>query len=96
MKKTLLLATLLSASLFAADGAALFNKCAACHGAHGEKHALGKSKIINTLTPAEIETALHGYKNGTYGGSMKALMKGQVAAFDDEQIKAVAEYIGAK
>jgi cytochrome c len=96
MKKTLILATLLGASLFAADGAALFNKCAACHGAHGEKHALGKSKVISTMTPSEIETALHGYKNGTYGGSMKALMKGQITPYDDEQIKAVAEFIGAK
>lgn len=96
MKKVLLATAFLTASLFAADGAALFKKCAACHGAHGEKHALGKSKIVNTLSPTEIETALKGYKDGTYGGSMKALMKGQISAYSDEEIKAVAEYIGAK
>lgn len=96
MKKSLLLAALLSTAVFAADGAALFKKCSACHGANGEKHALGKSKIIKDMTPTEIETALHGYKNGTYGGTMKALMKGQIAAYSDAQISTVAEYIGAK
>ncbi len=96
MKKSILLAMTLAASLSAADGAALFKKCAACHGANGEKHALGKSKIIKTMTPAEIETALKGYQDGTYGGSMKGLMKGQAASLNTEQIKAIADYIGAK
>ena len=96
MKKSILLAMLLGIALNAADGAALYKKCTACHGAQGEKHALGKSKIINTMKPSEIETALHGYKDGTYGASMKAVMKGQVATLNDEQIKAIAEFIGAK
>jgi len=96
MKKSLLLVLTLGAVLSAADGAALYQKCAACHGANGEKHALGKSKVINTMTPAQIETALNGYKDGTYGGSMKALMKGQAAPLGDEEIKAVAAFIGAK
>jgi len=96
MKKTLLLALLAGVALSAADGAALFKKCAACHGAQGEKHALGKSKVINTMPPAQIVDALKGYQSGTYGGAMKALMKGQVAGMDEEQIRSVAEYIGAK
>ncbi len=96
MKKTLLLALTLAAALQAADGAALFKKCAACHGAHGEKKALGKSKVIRDMSAAEIETALKGYKDGTYGGAMKGLMKGQVAGLDETQIKTIAEYVGAK
>lgn len=96
MKKTLMMAMILGAALQASDGAALFNKCAACHGVSGEKMALGKSKVINTLTPDQIESALTGYKNGTYGGSMKALMKGQVSSLSDEDIKTIAAYIGAK
>ncbi len=96
MKKLLFLAMMLGVALNAADGAALYKKCAACHGAAGEKHALGKSKIINTMTPAEIETALKGYREGTYGGSMKALMKGQTASLDEAQMKTIAEFIGAK
>ena len=96
MKKAILLAIAAAVSLSAADGAALFNKCAACHGTTGEKHALGKSKIINTMKPEEIVTALNGYKDGTFGGPMKAVMKGQVAQLSEEDIKAVAEFIGAK
>lgn len=79
--------------LAAADGAALFNKCASCHGSMGEKHALNKSRVINEMSKEEIVTALKGYKTGTYGGPMKALMKGQIAAYDDAQIDTVAEYI---
>jgi cytochrome c len=93
--KTLLMILGLSALLSAADGAALYKKCASCHGANAEKQALGKSRVINTLSKEEIVTALKGYKAGTYGGPMKALMKGQIASYNDEQITSVAEYIAS-
>ena len=96
MKKSLLLMLAVAAALNAADGATLFKKCAACYGAKGEKHALGKSKVISTLSAQQIETAIKGYQDGTYGGAMKGLMKGQVATLNAEQIKAIAEFIGAK
>ena len=82
-----------SASLFAADGAAIFKKCVSCHGPKAEKQALGKSHVIQGWSADKIEAALHGYKDGSYGGPMKALMKGQVAPMSDADIKAVAEYI---
>lgn len=94
--KTLLLILGISSILAASDGADLFKKCASCHGSMGEKHALNKSRIINELSKDEIVTALRGYKAGTYGGAMKALMKGQVAAYDDAQIETVAEFIAKK
>jgi len=94
MKKlALVLAFAAASSLFAADGAALYKKCAACHGAKAEKKALNKSQIIQGWDVAKIEASLKGYKDGTYGGAMKGLMKGQVASYDDAQIKAVSEYI---
>ena len=68
--------------------------CAGCHGKDFEKKAMGVSRVVNTLTKAEIETALKGYKDGTYGGNMKTLMKGQVGSFDDAKIKAIAEQVG--
>lgn len=77
----------------AEDGAALYKKCASCHGAQGEKPALGKSKIIKDLSAAQITTALKGYKDGSYGGAQKALMKGQVASLNDAQIDALAAHI---
>lgn len=79
--------------MLAADGAALYKKCAGCHGANGEKVALGKSKVIQDLTQEQLKNSLAGYKDGSYGGSMKAIMKGQVAALNAEQIDSLASYI---
>jgi len=94
--KTLLLILGITAILGASEGTNLFKKCASCHGATGEKHALNKSKVISEMSQEEIVTALTGYKDGTYGGSMKALMKGQVASYNKEQINTVAAFITAK
>lgn len=94
--RTLLLILGITTLLGAADGAALFKKCASCHGAAGEKHALNKSRVINEMSKEEIAAALKGYKTGTYGGAMKALMKGQIAAYSDEDIDTVAAFIAAK
>jgi len=80
-------------NLSAADGKSLFNKCMGCHGANGEKKALGKSAVIKGWSEEKVIEALNGYKNGTYGGAMKGVMKGQVMALKDEDIKALATYI---
>lgn len=80
-------------TMFAADGAALFKKCVGCHGAKAEKKALGKSQVIQGWEASKIAEALHGYKDGSYGGPMKGLMKGQVAPMSDADIEAVAAYI---
>ncbi len=80
-------------SFLVADGAALYKKCAGCHGAKGEKQALGKSKIIGGVAAAETEKALLGYQDGSYGGVMKGLMKGQVAGMSGDDIKALSTYI---
>jgi cytochrome c len=95
MMKKIILATVLAGltSLAASDGASLFKKCVGCHGSHAEKSALGKSQIIAGWEASKIENALHGYKDESYGGVMKPLMKGQVAALSDSDIKALAEYI---
>ncbi len=96
MKKMILLAMGLSVMLSAADGAGLYKKCAACHGMHGEKKALGKSDVINTMSKEELITSLKDYKAGTRNTKgMGALMKGQVASYDEAQITAVSEYISS-
>jgi len=71
----------------------LFAKCAGCHGNKAQKHALGVSKIIAGWSAKKIEDALHGYKNGTFGGVMKGVMKGQVSSLSDKDIKVLANYI---
>jgi len=94
MKKLALSLALVGAtSIFAADGAALFKKCVSCHGASAEKAALGKSQVIKGWDAAKTVEALKGYKAGTYGGPMKTVMKGQVAALSDADIDALAAYI---
>jgi len=75
------------------DGAKLFKACSSCHGVKAEKKALGKSQVIAGWKSAKIVTALKGYKEGTYGGSMKAVMKGQASKLSDADIKALSDYI---
>lgn len=98
MKTTKILAGLLiigATSLFASNGEALYKACASCHGANGEKAALGKSQIIKGWDAAKTEASLIGYKNGTYGGVMKGVMKGQVARLSNEDIKALSAHIAS-
>ena len=89
MKKVLLLTSILACVAFANP----YQKCVGCHGANGEKVALGKSKVIKDMTKAEIITAMKGYKDGSYGGPMKGLMKGQAASLSDADIEAIANQI---
>ncbi|WP_458700666.1 c-type cytochrome [Sulfurospirillum sp. 1307] len=94
MKKiVLLLTTVFALTLMANDGASLYKKCSACHGAKAEKKALNKSHVIQGWDKEKIVSALKGYKDGSYGGAMKGLMKGQVSSYSDEDIQKVAEYI---
>ncbi len=86
--KVVAVAALLTTAVFADTTA-----CASCHGADFEKKAMNVSKIVKDLTKEEIVTALKGYKDGSYGGAMKALMKGQVAKLDDAAIEAIAAEI---
>jgi len=93
MKKTLSIGLFLSlmATVACADS---YSKCIGCHGANGEKVALGKSKIIKDMTKADLESSLLGYQNGTYGGKLKGLMTGQVRNLSAADIKAIADKIG--
>ncbi|WP_373003160.1 cytochrome c [Sulfurimonas sp.] len=91
MKKIVLMLFISSIALM---GAVEPKACAACHNADFKKSALGKSKIVADLTHAEIATALKGYKAGTYGGVMKAVMKGQVAKYSDAELETFAQTIG--
>lgn len=83
--KKILLGTLISTAV--AFAAVNLNACKACHGANFQKKALGKSKVVANFTKQEVQTALLGYKNGTYGGVMKGVMKGQVARYSEDELK---------
>ena len=75
------------------SGADLFKVCSSCHGVNGEKKALNKSQVIQAWSESQVSAALHGYKDGSYGGAMKGLMKSQVGKLSDEDISALAKHI---
>ena len=91
--KTLVVAGAIIGTSVFADGATLYKKCASCHGMNGEKVALGKSKVIANMSEAELNTAMNGYKDGSYGGPMKGLMKGQVAKLSSAEVGELSKYI---
>ena len=99
MKKIVALTAVAGLTMaMAADGKAVYAKCAGCHGANGEKHAMGNPKIpaLKGQTAADLEKKIAGYKAGTLNAfGMGATMKGMVASLSDEDIKAVAEYIAS-
>jgi len=75
------------------NGADIFKKCSGCHGSQGQNKALNKSAVIQGWESQQVVRAINGYINGTYGGSMKSVMKPQVSKLSDAEIKAVAKYI---
>lgn len=75
------------------SGEALFKACSSCHGQKAEKQALGKSQVIAGWDKQKVIDALNGYKDGTYGGVMKGIMKGQVSTKSDAEIEALADFI---
>jgi cytochrome c-type protein NapB len=90
MVKLLTISSLLIASsIYAASTAA----CAGCHGQNFEKKAMGVSKVVKDMSKDDVIKALKGYKAGNYGGAMKGIMKGQVAALSDADIEAIASSI---
>lgn len=98
MKKILLGFVLATGCMMAADGAAIYKKCIACHGVNGEKVAPGsKGNItIGGMDKAELVTQLKGYAAGTAdNGGAKAIMYANMKNWKltDADIDAVADYI---
>ncbi|MSN96471.1 c-type cytochrome [Campylobacter sp. FMV-PI01] len=97
MKKLFIVSALMglvSSSVFATDGATIYKKCVACHGAKAEKVYLNKIPALNTLEPDFMIESMKKYKSGEKNEfKMGAIMKGQMATLSEEDMKAVAEYI---
>ncbi|CZE47127.1 c-type cytochrome [Campylobacter geochelonis] len=97
MKKLLVVSTFVAlacTSVFAADGATIYKKCIACHGAKAEKVYLNKIPALNTLEAATMVEDMKKYKAGERNEfKMGAIMKGQMATLSEDDMKAVAEYI---
>lgn len=78
----------------APNGATLYaNRCASCHGKDGKKSALNNSAAIAGWESERLVSALKGYKDGSYGGKMKAIMQGQSKPLSDTEIELLSDYI---
>jgi len=78
------LAMMMSTAALAEDGAALYKtKCAACHGAAGE----GKMGPSLKATKANVSDVIG--KGGLKGPHAKP-----IAGLTDDQVKAIATYVG--
>ena len=67
--------------------------CVGCHGENFEKSAMGYSRIVNEMSKEDIIASMNGYKNGTYGKKMKALMATQAMKLSTQEIEALAKTI---
>ncbi len=88
--KVIALGSLIATSALYSAGTA---GCLGCHGASFEKKAMGKSKVVKDMSKEDIIKSLNGYKDGSYGGAMKAMMIGQVKSLDAAAINALADAI---
>lgn len=87
MIKTVALSALLATSGAYAASIAV---CAGCHGQNFELAAMGKSKIVKDMSLKDIVAALKGYKDGTYGDTLKGMMMVQVKDLKDSDIEAMS------
>ncbi len=86
-------ALVLGASVSAISADDLYKPCAACHGPTGEMKAMNVSPPLKGQSKEDIAKKLKGYKDGSYGGAMKAVMAPQAAKLSDEDIEKLADMI---
>lgn len=78
----------------ASDGAALYQKCASCHGDKGQTAAMNKSSVITGADKASLVADLKGYREGTLDkNGMGKLMHLHAKALSDGDIEALASHI---
>ena len=71
----------------------VYKRCISCHGAKAEKKAMNQSQVIAGWSYSRLVKALNGYKNGSYGANLKAVMKAQVANMKKREIESVSDFI---
>ncbi len=104
MKKLVTLLTVCSLALAgsyalvsAGQAEDIYRKCKGCHGADGSKVPPGSSEqyVVKGKSKDVLLKAMHGYVDGTYGGSKAVIMKAQLKTLSDAEIEALAEYMAA-
>ena len=89
------LAAFVSTSALAADGAKLYAEktCTACHGKDGKKTLMPDYPKIAGQNKAYIEKQMKDIKSGARANGNSAAMKGVMEIVNDEEIKALAEFV---
>ena len=93
---TLLAAALVAAPAIAApDGAALYKDktCNACHGPTGNKPLMPNCPEVAGQNAAYMEQQMKDIKSGARSNGQSAAMKGVMHLVNDEEIKAIADYL---
>lgn len=76
---------------YSADGAALFARCAGCHGADGTK----PPNVLKGQSSAQVLGKMKGFLDGSYGGQRKEVMIGKLKTLSPEEMQSLADYIGS-
>ncbi len=93
---TLIAAALVAAPAIAApDGAKLYSEktCNACHGPKGDKPLMPNYPKVAGQNAAYMEQQMKDIKSGARNNGQTAAMKGVMHLVNDEEIKAIAEYL---
>ncbi|HEX6736469.1 MAG TPA: cytochrome c [Azonexus sp.] len=93
---TLLAAALVAAPAIAApDGAKLYAEktCNACHGPKGDKPLMPNYPKIAGQNAAYTEQQMKDIKSGARNNGQTAAMKGVMHLVNDEEIKAISEFL---
>ena len=93
---TLLAAALVAAPAIAApDGAALYKDktCNACHGPTGNTPLMPNYPKVAGQNAAHMEQQMKDIKSGARNNGQSAAMKGVMHLVNDEEIKAIADYL---
>ena len=92
---SLIAAALVASPVIAADGAALYKDktCNACHGPKGDKPLMPNYPKVAGQNAAYIEAQMKDIKSGARNNGQTAAMKGVMHLVNDDEIKALAEYL---
>lgn len=79
----------------ALDGAALYKDktCNACHGPKGDKPLMPNYPKVAGQNSAYIEQQMKDIKSGARNNGQTAAMKGVMHLVNDEEIKAISDYL---
>jgi cytochrome c-type protein NapB len=86
MKKVILVVLAFYMTVITVYGKVELDSCKGCHGQNFEKKALGKSYIVSEMSQEDVTNALIGYKDKTYGRSMKGIMVGQIKDYTNKEL----------